>query len=240
MYQWNVPTSLDTVRRSMDRRRDVNEYRLQLIRHQQRTDSHTTVVLWHDQPRYSLNHLSFSNALGKDLDSRALSSPAGDTSSTGTLQRHRQYDITTKYKERARTTDLLALFWRSESRNALNLPAWVLAAASRPLLALLPFVPVVVVEVAVAAVEAAEATAVPSVPASAAPAVALPPAAACWTTTQLPKLPAVLKETRHLSPVAPPEHVVPAGIWTDSCTEPVEVGRYRARYIVRRMYVHIQ
>ena len=96
MYQWNVPTSLDTVRRSMDRRRDVNEYRLQLIRHQQRTDSHTTVVLWHDQPRYSLNHLSFSNALGKDLDSRALSSPAGDTSSTGTLHRHRQYGITAK------------------------------------------------------------------------------------------------------------------------------------------------
>lgn len=91
------------------------------------------------------------------------------------------------------------------------------------------FLPVVVVEVAVAAVDAAEeATAVPFVPvvsvpdalvpAAAVPAAAalLPPAAACWTTTQLPKPPAVVNETRHLSPVAPPEHVVPAGSWMAS------------------------
>ena len=43
---------------------------------------------------------------------------------------------------------------------------------------------------------------------------AFPDAAPCWTTTQLPKPPAVVNETRHLSPVAPPVQVVPAG----SCT----------------------
>ena len=61
------------------------------------------------------------------------------------------------------------------------------------------------------------------------PAAALLPApvaaAAPWsTTTQLPKPPAVLNETRHLLPDAPPVQVVPAGIWTTSCCEPVLVG----------------
>jgi len=44
------------------------------------------------------------------------------------------------------------------------------------------------------------------------PAAAVPEAAPWDTTTQLPKFPAVLKETRHLFPDAPPVHLVPAGI----------------------------
>ena len=48
------------------------------------------------------------------------------------------------------------------------------------------------------------------------------PEAAFWTTTQLPNPLAVLNETRHLSPVAPPVHA--AGIWIVSCSEPSSFG----------------
>jgi hypothetical protein len=55
-------------------------------------------------------------------------------------------------------------------------------------------------------------------------AAALPEVAPWDTTTQLPKFPAVLNETRHLFPDAPPAHLVPAGSWTESCCDPVAFG----------------
>ena len=54
-------------------------------------------------------------------------------------------------------------------------------------------------------------------------------AAPCCTTTQLPKPPAVVKDTRHLLPVLPPVHVVPFGSCTWSCSEPVPDGAWLDR-----------
>ena len=53
----------------------------------------------------------------------------------------------------------------------------------------------------------------------------------CWTTTQLPKPPAVVNEARHLSFDAPPEHLVPEGSWITSCWEPVPLGFYRPKKV---------
>lgn len=50
-------------------------------------------------------------------------------------------------------------------------------------------------------------------------------AAPCWTATQLPNPPSVVKLTRQRPPA--PEHFVPAGSWTDSCCEVTSLGACR-------------
>lgn len=68
---------------------------------------------------------------------------------------------------------------------------------------------------------AAAAVLVPAAAATAAPAA---PAVPEETTTQFPNPPAEVNETKHKFPAFPPVQVVPAGIWTVSCTFPVVVG----------------
>lgn len=88
--------------------------------------------------------------------------------------------------------------------------------------ALLPFLVLpVVVSVVPSVVVSVVVSAVASV-------VLLPAAAAaapCSTKTQLPKLPAVLKDTKHWFPV-PPVHCVPAGSSIVKSWVPVLVGAY--------------
>lgn len=48
----------------------------------------------------------------------------------------------------------------------------------------------------------------------------------CSTTIQLPKPPAVVKDTRHLSFDAPPVHAAPEGNCTTSCWRPTLLGFY--------------
>ena len=46
----------------------------------------------------------------------------------------------------------------------------------------------------------------------------------CETAMQLPKPLALVNDTRHLLPVDPPVHVIPAGSWTVSCSLPSCLG----------------